>query len=417
MNSRRRNGIINLGLIVLSTILTYYAIEAGYRYWRYSELVDGLFAFYGVDKPFMEFDEKIGFRYKPNLVVHQSYFDDDNVKRMSNTIRTNNFGHISPRDDQLARRPDEFRIAVLGDSFTACTRNVDVPWPTVLEDRLNADENFKAAVGKSTIKVINFGMDGSAINQWPAVYRHEAARFKPDLVLVSFVFDDVLRRFKWRGLLERLPGDDYQAVMVSTSLPLELTNPDVIVADTIVIPSSAFENPQARRDIGRAVAKRKLRFVPWFSPRPELLGVLSNRLQLPTPSFLYPRIVYRWTSLREGDREKGLTLSVKALRWLKEAHPDLHVIHAPSWNELAAGKPDDLVAALIERTPKVGLTSMIGFMDKPADLAAAEKLFNLPWDGHFSAAGVNAYAKGVHGYLSKLVTGQARTPNREGQTG
>ena len=76
-------------------------------------------------------------------------------------MRTNNFGLVSQRDYRPEKKPREYRIALIGDSLTACVTN-DVPWGDLLEDRLNADENLKKALGVHSFTVLNFGREAPA---------------------------------------------------------------------------------------------------------------------------------------------------------------------------------------------------------------------------------------------------------------
>jgi hypothetical protein len=67
-----------------------------------------------------------------------------------------------------------------------------VTWPDALEQALNKDEGLKKQTGKTVFKVLNFGLDGTGIVQWPNVYKNRAAQFNPDLLIVNFISDDIL---------------------------------------------------------------------------------------------------------------------------------------------------------------------------------------------------------------------------------
>ena len=110
---------------------------------------------------------------------------------------------MSHYDDHVDKAPGEFRIAVIGDSFTDCT---NTNWPDVLHDLLNQDEQLKARLKVSNFSVLNFGRSGIGLQQFAAIYDHEVAAYHPDLVLVNFITGDIYRKFLWISPLE--PGKD-----------------------------------------------------------------------------------------------------------------------------------------------------------------------------------------------------------------
>src|SRR5207245_8916571 len=113
----------------------------------------------------------------------------------------------------------EFRIVALGDSFTSCPVS-DVSWPTLLEDSLNNDDELKQRVGRSAFKVINLAQDGTGFVQFAKADEVEGQLYRPDLVIVSFITDDITRRFIYRDVIKmHTSGTDYQILVTSPSLP------------------------------------------------------------------------------------------------------------------------------------------------------------------------------------------------------
>lgn len=88
------------------------------------------------------------------------------------------------RDDEHARAADRqtLRIAVLGDSYM---QGLNVPlehtFPSFLERRVSG---CFAAAGRA-VEVINFGVSGYGTAQELLAYRHQAAGYAPDLVLIA----------------------------------------------------------------------------------------------------------------------------------------------------------------------------------------------------------------------------------------
>src|SRR5262249_28085289 len=89
--------------------------------------------------------------------------------------------------------PGEYRIAVVGDSFTANINN-NLRWTELLEEQLNAAPQWRAFVNGRSTRVINLGVDGMGMVQFAAMVRHHAVGFEPDLIIVNFITDDLLRR-------------------------------------------------------------------------------------------------------------------------------------------------------------------------------------------------------------------------------
>ncbi|MGH7896701.1 MAG: hypothetical protein ACREQQ_02050, partial [Candidatus Binatia bacterium] len=286
--------MIKASAAVAATLGAYVCCEAAYRVWRYRELValDALSKVRVLEAPLVRFDEQIGFRYIPRTVTRHLTLDADNRVSHVNTIAVNNLGHVSPRDDAVEKPASEYRIAVVGDSFTACTFN-DTPWAVTLEDLLNADRVLAEHVNRSTFKVINFGMDATGIVQWPAVFEFEIARFRPDLLVVAFVENDLWRSFKWMGGVRPRTDAPYEIVLVSDSPPVTLENPRAFLSWRLVIQPPHADDPDERRRILKDVLNAKMRAMPWLSPRFELVAALLSEAGLPAPDFLRPRLGYR----------------------------------------------------------------------------------------------------------------------------
>jgi lysophospholipase L1-like esterase len=104
-------------------------------------------------------------------------------------IKINSAG-FRDRERTLAKPPEVFRIAVLGDSYAEALQvDLEKTFEAQLEERLNA---CKASGGKR-IEVLNFGVSGYGTAQQLLNYRHFAAQYSPDLVLVAFFAGNDIR--------------------------------------------------------------------------------------------------------------------------------------------------------------------------------------------------------------------------------
>ena len=83
---------------------------------------------------------------------------------------------------RLGSDPDRFTIMVVGDSLSFGAEVGDgVAWPDRLQDK---DSRFN---------VVNLSVAGYGIDQMTITLVEEAARFKPDLVILAFISDDLNR--------------------------------------------------------------------------------------------------------------------------------------------------------------------------------------------------------------------------------
>ncbi len=103
---------------------------------------------------------------------------DASIIAWGEELRTNELGF---RDNQTAvpdKRSDEFRVVVLGDSFTVSAGvNFDSIYTTLLEK--NLQKQFK------NIEVMNLAVAGYNIVQYEMVLNEVALDLRPDLILVS----------------------------------------------------------------------------------------------------------------------------------------------------------------------------------------------------------------------------------------
>lgn len=254
---RRRLGAgmlaVNLAVSVSTVAVTLVVLEVAYRAREYVRLAygGGDAAVWTLDASPYLFAPDIGFRYRPNTNVLLQLVGADNEVRLANRFRVNNHGHVSLTDDTIQKPHDQFRIAVLGNSFTASV-NQNTPWPSLLEQRLNADGGLRDSLGASSVKVLNFGLEGTGIVQWNDVFLHDSRRYDPDLVLINFLSDDIRRRYSWRDVLPmRAAGYEVQLPLICSSLPVDIENRDCALARTLVVQPAVVEDPNALAGCGK----------------------------------------------------------------------------------------------------------------------------------------------------------------------
>jgi hypothetical protein len=86
------------------------------------------------------------------------------------------------RDHTLAAAPRTVRVAVLGDSYM---QGLNVPVEQTFAAWLESRLQRCLAAGGKTAEVLNFGVSGYGTAQELLTYRHHAAQYRPDIVLLA----------------------------------------------------------------------------------------------------------------------------------------------------------------------------------------------------------------------------------------
>ena len=377
--------------VIIGLLLFYAVLESLYRVYKYRERE----AYYREDVgftttsgPLYRLEKKTGYSYVPNSRLVQRFYNGSNEVTGQNRISVNNLGAISPRDDIVEGSDSEFRIVCLGNSFTAITPT-ELPWPAQLEERLNEDEELKEATGKSVFKVLNLGLDGTGIDHWPTVYEHKGKEFDPQLVIVNFIWHDILRKFLYRDTVGlRSDIADYSVMVICNSLPAVFDNPDCLYGSAIVVDQAVADDKSNLARIRREIHDRKMASLPWFSVYPEFLSSLLgrsssfDRRNSPTPLF--------------ADREKALSRSLEALQEISAEHPDVLNFFHPTVEECLEGEALPLALDLMERGSDLRIQNMLDFLPMNSSEDEIKRWYNLPYDGHPSSYGCELYSRAMH---------------------
>jgi len=348
-------------LVSTSVAFAYGLLETGYRIIRYRSLHQqycGLMEngqIQGNAPDFSTFDSRIGFRYRSAIQVNETPTTPCLSPRR---WRTNKHGHIADGDYPVPKPPDEFRIAAIGDSFTAGITN-SVRWPAVLEQQLNSNADWRRLIGKRT-RVLNFGLDGIGAVQFKAVFEHEAIRFEPDLVLVSLIIDDLPRKPYYRGL------------------------PD----------------PKAKQHIPTFVEENILAPLPWLGFYPELLASLGVSRHLRLKPRLEPQFARYFDSADES-----MAASLESLEWITRRHADVVVLHHPVIEEYQEGLPPwlaELENRLYKKAPQLHIIRMAEHLPVPNSAEnTPQRWYQIPADRHPSDEGMRIYGESVAAVLLK----------------
>ena len=115
-------------------------------------------------------------------------------------LRTNSLGFRDRHATLPAKQPDEFRIAVLGDSFTLSAGvEHERIYTSVLEDMLRSRQ--------PGVRVVNLAVSGYNIRQYELVLQEVALGLQPDLLIVAVFPTNDFSNEGMEGNLRRARGD------------------------------------------------------------------------------------------------------------------------------------------------------------------------------------------------------------------
>jgi lysophospholipase L1-like esterase len=163
-----------LALYLSVTVLV--LLEIGVRFWGYSErhLTDPIYM------PFASGQSEIPYVHRPNLSNARA--------RGLARINTDSLGLRSLRAGERydARRPGEYRIAIVGDSVTFGEGVVETEetFAQVLEDTLNRKQSA------TRVKVFNFAASAYNVQVMSATLRRRMPEVEPNLVLMAIIPED-----------------------------------------------------------------------------------------------------------------------------------------------------------------------------------------------------------------------------------
>ena len=170
MNERLRNGLVNIGLVVMSVVVFFVVLE-GY----FAVFDPQIYKGPGGRLPFFQHDEMLGWVCKPNAEGIYGMTEEYtiHVKINSKGLRDREYNYSKP--DGIKR------IVVLGDSFT---------WGIGVEDKERYTEILEDSLLKN-IQVMNMGAAGYGNDQELLFLREEGVKYSPDVVIVAFYHNDL----------------------------------------------------------------------------------------------------------------------------------------------------------------------------------------------------------------------------------
>lgn len=223
-------------------------------------------------------DARLGLRLRPNA---SGWY-----RAEGEAFVTINSAGFRDRERSVVKPPSTLRIAVLGDSMMEALQvDLEASFTALLERQLAAC----AALGDRQVEVLNFGVAGYGTAQQLLTFRYYAAKYSPDVVLLSF-----------------FPGNDVRNN--SKALEPEKTRPFFVL------------------DEGRLVEDRSFAESAEFHRRTNLLRSTLDRLRwlrvVQAAYFIKDRLEQRAAAAAAPTTQQGYEAGIDGAVYSKPATPD-----------------------------------------------------------------------------------------------
>lgn len=188
MNERLKNGLTNIGLVVLSVVVFFVILEG------YLAVFDPQ-----IQVNFLQQDEILGWENKPNFEgIRETREFKTHIKINSKGLRDENYDYKKPDGTK--------RIVVLGDSFTV--------GPQVEENELFTEVLENDLL--KNVQVINTGVLGYGSYQELIFLKNEGVKYNPDLIVVAFYIEN--------DILDNMGGNNRPTFVFDNNRERALTN-------------------------------------------------------------------------------------------------------------------------------------------------------------------------------------------------
>lgn len=418
--------ILTAVLVIASILARLAVVEVGSRaYLAYVYLLgnyQSVATYIKVDTNKSSGDSTIGWG-KTNTTNYYYIFDENSRIAKQTIYHMNNVGLVSQHDYYTDEPDNEYRIAIIGDSFTAALQ-MNTPWPNRLEDVLNNDAQFKARLGGKTIRVYNFGMFSAGFPEFLTLAK-KARALHPDMIIVNYVAAavavcnqcneeaDTPLKDKERALISgKIPididgqGTDIGYLNVSCEkLPIDFSNDTCRHSYNLELSPDLATNPSKVRKIKQEVVRRFLRGQLVTSLYPYSWDLIRGKMPSVT-QLRHPE----WFS---GHSSKNRTLTepemvqqaVDSLRGIRDLYPGKILLATlnPTYDDLTWHPSEKLTNMIMAAYPSQSIRYMREYLPqgRPADEMRA--WYCLPQDGHMSDKGGEEYARAMERVISEAL--------------
>jgi hypothetical protein len=395
--------------VAIGCLMALAAVEIGFRFKVANDLAHRHDAptYTVFNTSLYKYDDAHGYAYVPGKKCVGLLVRDGQAVR---TLE----GHVNA-DGNIGREPaeaedSEYRILVLGDSFTSNPIGPDGPitWTDYLRDVPWVDEG-------RPVRILNAGRDGYSVLQMVELGADLIESYEPHLVILAIIADDLTRDRFWRSTVD-VAGRERVFTSDRRGNP-----PDIRYC------TDAWMIDPAVADWPKLDDAAKLRLVAKLNDQYRVLTAshLSVNLWMPRHSFLWNEIVH-------GDAFHGIhtpsynprhayaSLAEDAAFAAKcaevvESKATLALVLMPTPGELAAQSYvlDGRQRALLTSLEQLLHTRTLGLFSFCPAQPVLEDLFQLPYDFHPNHAGAAMYARAIAAVVARHPLVRRRQPAAE----
>lgn len=410
-----KKSLQNVLLVCASMLLAFLCVEAGARFWLAHKYLLGNFK---TTSTFVQSDadqpgntDPIGWE-TPNRTHFYYVYDENSDIVWKSIYHFNNMGLVSRRNYDPAKKTGEYRIAVIGDSFTASVQMME-PWPDRLEDVLNTDKSLMGKLGVTTFKVYNLGMYAAGFPDFVKLAKI-AHKLDPDMVIVNYIAADFPRCNNCTTEIDN-PLKDKAKQLVSGEIPVpidaegkevgylrvsceqppvDFSNDTCRHSYNLSLPPEMAADPAKVRKVKQEVVRRFLRGQLLTSLYPYSIAMALGK----SPSLTDLRHP-EWfngpeTKKRELTQEEIILQAASSLEAIRDMFPGkvfLAMLN-PTYDDLTWQPAEDTTRALLAAAPWLSVKLMREYLPKDKSKEEMYAWFCLPHDGHMSDKGGEVYA-------------------------
>jgi len=188
--------LLEVFLICTALVIGYLAVEVGYRtylWYTYVPKTEYQIAIRSTPLPGGDYCKNMGVGSPKTAPTRIRLFSPTGKRYSDIYAKGHNLGWTSFKGYTLKKPKSEFRISIVGSSFSACISS-SRPWPDVVESYLNKDKLLLKKLGVKRISVLNISEAGMPIDGLIYYLLPVALQFSSDLVIMNLTSDFLPQR-------------------------------------------------------------------------------------------------------------------------------------------------------------------------------------------------------------------------------
>ncbi len=403
MTKKIKNQLTNTALLLVSLSLSLIVAEFSLRYYKAHINPDPTAGM------IVETCKRL-----PHAHCTHYQFDEQMNYLFQSSIAFNNWTFRSSQDYSTEKEPGEYRIAILGDSYTENLSN-DFSWVDIFAQAVEHNEALKKALHAKKITVANFANTGTGIIFMATQLQVISKLYKPDLAIFAFIDEDFSRL---RRPEMTKPADTVAALIASHSVPaahittvrdapeFELQGDKWGTSRVVYYNGSdahMIDNKEALKKVHHAmIAARvhKSKMLLW-----QELNKLWDRWTLTHPSA-------GATENKNKDRDTYFSHFEESIALGRANSPSILFINLPTYYEVVGQLPNSKKVKpfvywpdSFKRRPEVPLISLRDYLPAASSEERARWFALPPWDFHPNNGGVKIYSKLATDLITRYLEG------------